>query len=156
MESEQFEAISIEVEDVNMCDATILLGELTETLHQITGDSGESSFDLSDMNCPRAVFAIARDSEGEPMGCGCIRPISKEVAELKRMYTRYKSRGIGKRILAYLEDCARELEYKVICLETRLVNDQAVSFYISNGYNQIENYGKYVGNTEAICFEKKL
>jgi ribosomal protein S18 acetylase RimI-like enzyme len=64
--------------------------------------------------------------------------------------------GIGKDILSFLEEQARKLGYKKLWLETRLVNEQAVSFYINNGYLKIENYGRYVGRPEAICFEKIL
>ena len=46
--------------------------------------------------------------------------------------------------------------YHALWLETRLVNERAVRFYESRGYKRIPNFGKYVGNTAAVCFEKRL
>ena len=72
------------------------------------------------------------------------------------MYARQKGRGIGRKILLYLEDFARDMGYNGIWLETRAINDQAVKFYVSNGFIRRENYGKYIGNAKAVCFEKKI
>ncbi len=156
MDEKKFESISIKKEDIQSIGVTILLDELSNNLKVITGDSGQNSFNLSDIDNPRAVLAVARDNEDELLGCGCIRPISDKVAELKRMYARYKSRGIGRKILSYLEACAKELGYKTIWIETRTINQKAIDFYEANGYYRIENYGKYVGNNKAVCFEKKI
>jgi ribosomal protein S18 acetylase RimI-like enzyme len=41
-------------------------------------------------------------------------------------------------------------------LETRKVNKKAVAFYLAKGYKVIENFGKYRGREEAVCFEKRI
>lgn len=64
--------------------------------------------------------------------------------------------GAGNQILSYLESKAREMGYQVLRLETRKVNETAVSFYLRNGYQIISNYGQYETRTESVCFEKKL
>lgn len=143
-------------EEVDSSDAIKLMDELSESLQAITGNSGRSSFDPQDVCEPRALFVIARNVNREALGCGAIRPISENIAEIKRMYSRVKGEGTGKQILAYLEKQAKTLGYSVIWLETRKTNTGAVSFYLSQGYHVISNYGKYVGKTEAICFEKNL
>ena len=137
-------------------DVLCLLEQLSESLESITGDSGKGSFNLSDVCVPRAVFVIARNRNGEASGCGAIRPISENVAEVKRMYAKIKGIGIGTEILRYLEEQAQRLGYAILWLETRVVNQQAVSFYERKGYHRITNYGKYAGNPEAVCFEKSL
>jgi Acetyltransferases len=142
--------------DPNSIDAVLMMDELSDTLESITGNSGRHSFDTSDVCVPRSFFAVAYDDNKEPVGCGAIRPISNDIAELKRMYAKTKSRGVGTQILNYLEAKTLELGYSFIWLETRLINKQAVNFYEKNGYHYISNYGKYVNNPEAVCFEKKL
>ncbi len=131
-----------------------LMNELSDTLQAITGDSGRSSFDPADIGHPRGFFVIAYNSQQEALGCGAIRPMEGNSAEIKRMYARYKGVGIGNAILSYLEKQAKELGYVSLKLETRLINHNAVRFYEAMGYKRIENYGKYAGNGEAICFEK--
>lgn len=148
--------IKIKREDPYSSVAIQLMNELSASLELITGDSGRNSFDPQDVCIPRSIFVIAYDQNGEPAGCRAIRPISGETAELKRMYSRIKGKGIGTYILSYLENQARNFGYSAICLETRKVNLSAVSFYKSRGYYQISNYGKYANNDAAVCFEKKL
>ena len=147
---------SIEKECINSKDAYSLINELSETLQNITGDSGRKSFDISDLDNPRSLFVVARNVVGEAIGCGALRPYCENIAEIKRIYARYKSKGIGTQIISYLEEQAKTLGYSRIWLETRIINKKAVTFYEKSGYYRIENYGKYINNDEAICFEKIL
>lgn len=140
----------------NTPDALLLIDELSDKLESITGDSGKSSFNSNDVCVPRSLFVMAYNEAGEAIGCGGIRPINESIAEVKRMFAKTKSMGIGTEILFYLETQARKLGYSVLWLETRFINEQAVSFYENRGYYHIPNYGKYVNNPKAVCFEKKL
>jgi len=90
MRENQYEDITITVDNIYSAEATTLLDELSEQLKGITGDSGRSSFDVSDMEDVRAVFVIARNKNNMPLGCGCIRPLGDDIAELKRMYVKEK------------------------------------------------------------------
>ncbi|GFZ31385.1 N-acetyltransferase [Clostridium zeae] len=137
-------------------DAIILMDELSKTLESITGNSGKNSFDPRDVCVPRSLFVIAYGEGEEPLGCGAIRPIDDNIAEVKRMFAKAKTKGIGTKILLHLESEALELGYSTLWLETRVINRAAVAFYKKNGYIQIPNYGKYKDNSKAICFEKKL
>ena len=140
----------------NEPDAIFLMEELSETLEIITGASGKNSFNSEDVCVPRSLFVIAYDKKDEAVGCGAIRPIDENIAEVKRMFAKVKTKGVGTQILSYLEMKAKKLGYSSLWLETRLINERAVSFYRRRGYSEIPNYGKYINNLEAICFEKKL
>lgn len=142
--------------DPNSQDAFEMIEELSETLMKITGNSGKGSFNTQDISDARAVFAVAYSDEGEPIGCGAIRPIDENTAEVKRMYAKSKAKGVGTAILTYLERQAQRLGYSKLCLETRLINKRAVAFYERRGYHRIANYGKYAGRAEAVCFEKEI
>lgn len=141
-------------ESIKSEDAYRLINELSDALQDITGDSGRNSFDISDLDNPRALFVIARDVTGEAVGCGAFRPFREDIAEVKRMYARHKVKGIGTQILSYLEERAKAFGYSRIWLETRIINIKAVTFYENRGYHKIDNYGKYIDNDKAICFEK--
>jgi ribosomal protein S18 acetylase RimI-like enzyme len=143
-------------EDPTSPVATSLIEALSEALANITGDSGKSSFDLNDVRGSRACFVVARTSTGTAVGCGAIRPIDASTAEVKRMYAMPGASGVGSAVLAHLENEARTLGYSQLWLETRLVNERAVSFYEKKGYSRMPNFGKYVGKAEAVCFAKKL
>jgi GNAT superfamily N-acetyltransferase len=148
--------IEVAIADPESPDGQRLLAALSEALLRITGSSGTASFQVSDVQLEGACFAIARQSGGQPVGCGAIRPLEPGVAELKRMVAAPGSKGVGSAILAFLERQASELGYGQIWLETRKVNQRAVSFYERHGYRPIANFGRYTGRPEAVCLGKLL
>jgi GNAT superfamily N-acetyltransferase len=132
-----------------------LLEQLSNNLETRFGSSGKDSFKEWDENDSRFIF-IKVSTSIEVIGCGGIRPISNEIGEVKRMYAKYKRTGIGKTVLAFLESEAKKVGYSEIYLETRIKNYEACNFYEKNGYNRIENYGRYIDKKDAACFGKKL
>lgn len=141
--------------DVTGSDARRLLRELNDALFRITGASGEQSFTEDDLKDPRAVFVIAY-LDGDACGCGALRPYSADSAEIKRVYARPNSQGVGTAIVRALENKARALGYTRLILETRKVNENAVAFYRKLGYTFCPNFGKYAGRDEVVCMEKTI
>jgi len=148
--------------DPGEADSVALMAELDQTLQAITGDSGRTQFSAADVRGEAGCFAVARDAQGRALGCGALRPLgaaqsaAADMAEIKRMYARPGSKGVGSAVLAWLEAEACRIGYRVLRLETRLVNTRAVQFYLAHGYRRIANYGHYAGNPAAACFEKTL
>ncbi len=142
--------------DPDSADGRVLLEELSATLAGITGSSGKASFSNDDARVPRSLFAVARAADGALLGCGALRPLDGDVGEVKRMFARPGTQGVGSALLAYLEREAAGFGYRALWLETRRVNTRAVGFYLKHGYAEIPNYGKYIGRPEAICLGKTL
>lgn len=147
---------AIGFEDPGTPDAIALIDELSAALAAITGDSGRSSFDIDDVRAARVCFAVARNASGEAVGCGGLRPLADDIAELKRMFARPGNPGTGSAVLAFLETEAAALGYRAIWLATRVVNLRAVAFYRARGYAVMPNYGKYEGKAETVCMAKQL
>ncbi len=135
-------------------DAALLLKALSGTLARLTGNSGEGSFDASDVRGEGALFLVAYTRDGAPMACGGYRPLGGGVAEIKRVYAAQK--GAGMPLLRALEARAAADGITRLVCETRRVNAVAVAFYLRAGWTVCESYGKYVGRPEAVCFEKRL
>jgi ribosomal protein S18 acetylase RimI-like enzyme len=148
--------IKVGSEDPSTSDAVVMLDELSDVLSVITGSSGKSSFDVNDVRVANARFVVARDQSGKAVGCGAFRPLESGIAEIKRMYSRRSMPGVGSAILSFLELEALKLGFAALRLETRVVNEKAVTFYERRGYSRIPNFGKYVGKEGAVCFEKRL
>jgi putative acetyltransferase len=102
--------------------------------------------------------AVVAYDNGQPVGCGAIKVFSDEAMEIKRMYVTPGSRnhGIGKLIVTELENWAKELSYLKCVLETGKRQPDAVALYKKCGYQQIPNYGQYIGMENSVCFEKWL
>ena len=109
---------------------------------------------------PAGVFVVAR-LDGEPVGCGAVRPVTggiPRVGEIKRMYTSpaARRRGVSRVLLAHLEAEAAVLGYNRLQLETGLRQPEAIALYESAGYHRIPSYGQYVGHELSVCFAKDL
>ncbi len=148
--------LTIEKSSPSSADSQALIEQLSAELAAITGDSGKSHFNAQDVSGPRAVWAVAKDKNNQPVGCGALRPLSDHTAELKRMFSNRAYPGTGAALLAWLEEAARAMGYRELWLETRKINTRAVQFYLKHGYAQIDNYGPYIGREEAICLAKRL
>ncbi|MDE1185315.1 MAG: GNAT family N-acetyltransferase [Pantoea sp.] len=146
--------IVVAQESIQQPDADWLLDRLSTTLAQLTGSSGRASFDPDAMQQPGSCFAIARDAQRRPVGCGAFRPLQPGIAELKRMYALSGGQGIGVAVLQFLEQQARAQGYQAMWLETRKVNQRALAFYARQGYQPIAPFGHYVGNEMAQCLGK--
>lgn len=148
--------ITVEKSDPFSPDSCSLIEKLSAELAAITGDSGKSNFTIDSVDGDRSLWVLARNEKGDATGCGAIRPLTENIAELKRMFSDRSAPGVGKALLNFLETSAKNMGYTEIWLETRHVNHKAVNFYKNNGYVLIENYGPYIGRDEAVCFSKVL
>ena len=148
---------NISIKNANPNDEKVLaiIEELSANLYLRFGSDGKNSFTNWEYNDSKYIFAVA-EIDNEIVGCGAIRPISENIGEVKRMYSKYPGKKIGQTILAYLEDIALKSGYRELVLETRIKNSIATQFYERQGYKVIPNYGKYIDRPEAICFEKSL
>ncbi len=116
-----------------------------------------SPFSLSEAAAPRTVFLVAY-REGQPVGCGALRRLDWQAAEIKRMYVAPSGRrqGIARRLLFELERHAEEFGYRTIRLETGVRQPDAQALYEAVGYHRIAPFGPYVGNPTSVCFEKAV
>jgi GNAT superfamily N-acetyltransferase len=73
---------------------------------------------------------------------GALKRIGPGVAEIKRMYVLpdSRSRGLARRLLAALEDAARELGYERVRLDTGPSQPHARALYESAGYQTVPDY----------------
>ncbi|OIV43097.1 GNAT family N-acetyltransferase [Flavobacterium johnsoniae] len=149
------ENILIQKADPNDEKVLTILEELSSNLYLRFGSDGKNSFQDWQNDNLNFVFVTAVINN-EIAGCGAIRPIDENIGEVKRMYSKFPGRKIGKTILAFLENKAKEIGYKELVLETRVKNQEAVLFYQKQNYNVIPNYGKYIDRPEAICLGKSL
>jgi putative acetyltransferase len=152
--------ISIRREDPHSALATRLIAELVAELsRRYAGQEHdeEGSFKPADVTVPRSAFVVAR-LDGEPVGCGALRPMTAEVAEIKRMYVHESARclGVGRAIVAELERLAGEFGYGTLKLETGIRQPEAIALYTGRGFLPIPRYGEYNENPTSVCYGKNL
>ncbi len=100
-----------------------------------------------------SVVLVARDDDGTVVGCGALRALGGDVAEVKRMYVvpAARGRGVSKLLLAGLEDAARGRGWTTLRLETGPRQPEAIGLYEGAGYRAIPAFGAYVDASDAGC-----
>ena len=108
-----------------------------------------------DLAPPGGSFVVVY-VDGEPAGCGGLKRLDAETGEVKRLYVapEFRGRQLSRRLLAALEDGARELGYGLVRLDTGERQPEALALFRSSGYREIPDYN---GNRWArYWFEKRL
>jgi GNAT superfamily N-acetyltransferase len=108
-----------------------------------------------------SLVLVARDDDGVALGCGALRALSDDVAEVKRMYVvpSARGRGIARAVLTGLEDAARDRGWTTLRLETGPQQPEAIGLYTRAGYRPIAAFGRYVGASgaeDSLFFERSL
>ena len=93
-----------------------------------------------------------------PVGCGCFKTYTSDIAEVKRMFVPkdFRGKSISKMILSELERWMIEKKFIKSILETGVKQTAAISLYSKSGYLKIENYGPYAKLDTSVCMSKVL
>ena len=97
-----------------------LIESLNAELRGVYSEPGATHFHLDpeEVADGRGTFLVVY-REGSPVGCGALRLLDAETAELKRMYVSpiVRGRGMGRLLVAALEAEARALGVRRLVLE---------------------------------------
>jgi len=90
---------------------------------------------------PDGAFLVAYEHD-RPLACGGLKRLDAKSAEIKRMYVVPQARGggLGRSLLAALEEEARRLGYRRAPLDTGPRQPHARALYASAGYIAISAY----------------
>jgi GNAT superfamily N-acetyltransferase len=91
---------------------------------------------------PRGALILARNEAGAPIGCGAIRPLSPEIAEMKRLYVVPSARGtgLGRALAEALIAESARLGYGTLRLDTLPSMAGALALYRTLGFREIPAY----------------
>lgn len=152
-------AVEIRRENLESPVATTLIQALNAELSARYPEEGATHFqlDAAEVAEGHGAFLVAYDGD-QPVGCGAIRRLKDGGGELKRMYVvpEYRSRGVGRSLLAALEAEGRRLGVTRILLETGVRQSAAQALYTRAGFEKIAAYGEYIHSPLSLCMAKRL
>lgn len=137
-------------------------GQIQERLMNVGGpriDIGsevQSSLDAIDNFLPpNGAILLARDTSGFLLGCGFMRMIDAERAELKRLYVRDLARGLGlgRKLIEMRIDKAKEMGATKIYADTVRGNSSMLALYDRLGFSSTSRYD---GNANDPALDQYL
>ncbi len=154
------ELISIVRTELNAEVSRGLIAALNAELSELYPEAGANHFrlDPEEVGQGRGTFLVIYRG-GTPVGCGALRLLDAETAELKRMYVSPVARGqgLGRRLVAALEAEARVLGVRRLVLETGIRQSTALALYRATGFQPIPLFGEYRLSPEtSVCLGKDL
>jgi len=94
-----------------------------------------------EMVAPDGAFLVGYEDE-TPIAIGGVRRLDEGICEIKRMYVvpEARSHGVGRALLAALEDGARELGYERVRLDCGPAQQHSRRLFAAAGYVEIAPY----------------
>lgn len=136
-----------------------LIAALNSELSAAYPEQGATHFrlDPDEVSGDRGGFFVAWVN-GEAVGCGALRMVEGDAAELKRMFVlaEHRGHGYGAVVLEHLIEEARALGATRVVLETGVRQQAALGLYRRAGFAEIAPYGEYVGSPLSVCMERSL
>lgn len=152
-------AVEIAVEPPDSADARACLSsyiaELAMRFDAGFDPANGNALSDAEMRPPAGHLLLAR-LDGEAVGCGALKRLDDETAEVKRVWIAPPQRGCGLagKLIDRLETLARELGFRTVRLDTNRSLTEAHALYRKLGYREI---GRYNDNPYAHhWFEKRL
>jgi ribosomal protein S18 acetylase RimI-like enzyme len=107
-------------------------------------------------NPPQGCIILAKEDE-EVLGCIALKPIGEGVCEMKRLYVKPQTRGmgLGRKLVTELIRFAKESGYKTMKLDTLTTLESAIKLYQSMGFVKTNAY-VYNPLNEVLYFELSL
>ncbi len=138
-------------------EAAALIAELDAELSALYPGFPIHGLTADEMRSPTLRFLVIK-VDGVPVGCGAIRRLSADIAELKRMYVKrsHRRQGLARAILEALEERALRDGIRRLRLESGDGQPEAVALYRSAGYADIPSFADYIDHPGSICLEKEL
>lgn len=154
----RYAAIEIAPEPPESSDAKWCLGQYYAELARrfeagFNPDNG-NVLGAAEMTPPAGYLLLAR-LNGEPVGCGALKRLGRDIGEIKRVWTAPGVRGMGvaSRLMDKLEALGRENGFDILRLDTNRALTEAHALYRKRGYRET---GRYNDNPYAHYWFEKL
>lgn len=147
----------VRLEDPRQHDIVALIQALDAYQMPLYPIESHHGIDIEALSRPEVRFAVLRDARQCAVGCGAI-VLNGGNAELKRMYIapQWRGQGLGRRLLDFLEQQARDAGATQCRLETGVRQPEAIALYRRCGYVEIPPFAPYLADPLSLFMSKRL
>ncbi len=149
----------IHIDDLSGPEIRELLEEHLASMHLHSPPESVHALPIEALRKPEITFWTAWEN-GELLGCGALKELNAQHAEIKSMRTsaRHLRKGVAATLLDYIVNEARDRGYRRLSLETgsMVAFEPALQLYAGFGFTYCEPFGDYVEDPNSVFLTKDL
>lgn len=151
--------MEVKVDDLSGPEVASLIAEHLEGMHADSPPESVHALGMEGLKQPDITFWCARE-DGELLGCGALKELNAEHAELKSMRTAklHLRKGVARKILAHILQEAKDRGYTRISLETGSPESfmPARKLYEDFGFSYCGPFSDYELDPFSVFMTKEL
>ena len=151
--------MDIRIDDLGGPEIAALLHEHLRDMHRVSPPESIHALDLESLRRPEITFRTIWDA-GILAGCGAIKELDPQHAEIKSMRTAssHRRKGVAKQLLQHLLDVAKQRGYTRVSLETGSMDFfmPARALYASFGFENCPPFADYIEDPNSVFMTKQL
>ena len=151
--------MEIKVDDLTDPRIHELLNEHLQNMMAISPPESVHALDLDELRKPEIAFWSAWEGD-ELLGCGALKELDAEHAEVKSMRTasEHLRKGVARNILAHILDEAERHGYRRVSLETGSTDEfkPARRLYTNFGFEFCAPFADYIDDPNSVFMTKEI
>ena len=151
--------LKIKVDDLSNPEIAVFLEEHIKDMKSVSPPESKHALDLEGLKKPEITFWTVWDGT-TLMGCGAIKELDAEHAEVKSMRTAssYRGKGIASRLLEHIVNEAKQRGYRRLSLETGSMPyfEPARTLYEKFGFTRCAPFSTYKEDMNSVFMTKEL
>jgi len=149
--------MDIQIDDLSKPDIVALIREHLRSAALHSPPESIHALDLDGLRDPAITFWSARQ-DGELLGCGALKELSRTHGEIKSMRTAaaHQRKGVASRLLEHILDEAMRRGYERVSLETGTMEAFAPAreLYRRFGFEPCPPFAQYFDDPYSVCMTK--
>lgn len=151
--------MDIRVDDLSGSEIIELLQEHLRCMERVSPPESRHALNLDGLRRPDITFWTLW-SGSELAGCGALKELNAQHAEVKSMRTAYayQKQGVASKMLQHIIDEAKRRGYRRLSLETGSMEyfEPARRLYAKFGFEPCCPFGDYVDDPNSVFMTKEL
>jgi len=151
--------MKIKIDDLKGPEIAALLEEHLQSMFLHSPPESVHALDIEALRQPEITFWTVWES-GELLGCGALKELDAQHAEIKSMRTSspHLRKGVGQHLLKHILEEARRRGYSRLSLETGSMEvfEPARQLYAKFGFTYCEPFAEYIKDPNSVFMTKEL
>ena len=151
--------MNIKIDDLKGSEIYELLQEHLDSMRRLSPPESVHALDIEGLRKPEITFWTVWEN-GELLGCGALKELDAQHAEIKSMRTAslHLRKGVAKNLLNHMLEEAKRRGYSRLSLETGSMEafEPARKLYANFGFTYCGPFADYVEDPYSVFMTKEL